>query len=225
MNFHVIDAPQRSPEWFTARLGKLTGSRAADMLATIKSGGEAAGRRNLRVQLLLERITGRSQETGFVTPAMQAGIDREVDACAVYEALTGHLLTSTGFLVHDSILAGCSLDGHVGDFEGIIEIKSPLAATHLEYVKSGVIPGDYLKQILHGLWISGAQWCDWLSYHPDFPKALRVKLVRVVRDEAAIAAYEKAALAFLAEVDREVDALATLADVGSVLREATTAHA
>ncbi len=203
------DAPQRSDAWFAARLGKLTGSRAADMLATIKS-GEAAARRNLRVQLVLERVTGKSQENGFVSQAMQTGIEREVDAAAIYEAVTGRILTQSGFLAHDTLAAGCSLDGHVGAFEGIIEIKSPQPPAHLEYLKTGTVPGDYLKQILHGLWITGASWCDWLSYNPDFPESLQVKLVRIPRDEGAIAAYEKAVIAFLADVDRECADLAVL---------------
>jgi len=210
MKIHPAD--QRSPEWFTARLGKLTGSRAKDMLATIKN-GEAAPRRNLRVQLVLERLTGRSQENGYQSHAMQQGIEREVDAFAVYEGLTGTLLTSSGFLEHDTLMAGCSLDGHVGDFEGLVEIKCPQAATHLDYLKTGTIPGDYYKQITHALWITGAQWCDWLSFNPDFPEPLQVKLVRVVRSEAAIAAYETAATAFLAEVDQELETVQQLAAV------------
>lgn len=208
----IIDVPQRSPEWFTARLGKLTGSRASDMLATgATPKKEAAGRRNLRVQLVLERITGRSQERGYVSAAMQQGIDREVDAYATYEALTGRLLTSSGFIAHDTVQAGCSLDGHVGDFEGIIEIKSPIPATHLDYLKTGKIPGDYYAQIVHGLWLTGAQWCDWLSYNPDFPEPLQVKLVRVVRNEAEIDNYEVMARAFLAEVEKETAAVEQMA--------------
>lgn len=203
MTFTICDAPQRSPEWVAARLGRLTGSRAADMLATIQK-GEAAGRRNLRVQLVLERITNRSQDKAFVSAAMQEGIDREAAAYAYYEASTGQLLTRTGFLSHRTILAGCSLDGHVGNFEGIIEIKCPLAATHLEYVKTGVIPGEYQKQITHGLWISGAAWCDWLSFHPDFPEPLQGKLVRVLAKDLDLAAYEAQAVKFLAEVAAEV---------------------
>ena len=210
--FTIIDAPQRSPEWFAARLGRLTGSRASDMLATLKSGGEAAGRRNLRVQLVLERVTGKSQENGYQSAAMTQGIEREVDACALYEALTGDVLTPTGFVAHTELLAGCSLDGHVGDFEGLIEVKSPIAATHLEYLTTDVIPGDYLKQIQHNLWITGAGWCDWLSFNPDFPAPLRAKLVRVERDNAAIKAYELLARVFLREVDTEVEHLLRMVD-------------
>jgi len=216
----VHDVTQRSPEWHQLRLGKVTGSVAADMLATIKSGGEAAGRRNLRVRLVLERVTGRSQENGYQSAAMQQGIEREPDAYALYEALTGRLLTSSGFIAHDTLAAGCSLDGYVpygNEFEGIIEIKSPIAATHLEYVKTGVVPGEYLKQIQHGLWLTGARWCDWLSFNPDFPEGLQVKLVRVRRDEAALAEYEKKLTNFLAEVDREVEALATMTNLAGQL--------
>lgn len=216
MTFKVIDAEQRSPAWFRARAGRLTGSRAADMLATVKS-GEAAGRRNLRTQLMLERMTGRPQGSTFESPAMIQGSQREAEALDRLEAEQGYIFTRTGFLAADGILAGCSLDGHVGEFEGIIEAKAPLAATHLDYLKSGKIPGEYLKQITHNLWISGAQWCDWLSFNPDFPEHLQIKIVRVERDEAAIEAYDKAARTFLEEVDRE---LRSLADIGAQLEAA-----
>lgn len=183
------------------------------MLATLKSGkGEAASRRNLRVQLALERVTGRSLDSGFQSKAMEQGIEREFDAALAYEALTGQFLTPTGFLSHYILRAGCSLDGHVGDFEGIIEIKSPIPATHLEYLRTGKIPGDYYSQVIHGLWISGAAWCDWMSYSPEFPEPLQVKLVRVERNEAEILAYELAVRLFLDEVDREVSAVVQMAE-------------
>jgi len=208
-NFTIIDAPQRSDAWFAARVGRLTGSVVGEMLAKIQK-GEAAGRRNLRLRLVLEQVTGKPQEPSFVSPAMTTGIEREDAAFAAFESLTGNLAVRTGFLAHNTLKAGCSLDGHVGAYEGIIEIKSPQPPAHLEYLKTGTVPGDYLKQILHGLWITGAAWCDWLSYNPDFPEALQVKLVRIPRDEPAIAAYEKAVVLFLADVDRECADLAAL---------------
>jgi hypothetical protein len=72
VSFTVVMAEQRSPEWFAARLGRLTGSRAADMLATIKS-GEAAARRDLRVQLVVERLTSTLQEERSSTRRCSAG--------------------------------------------------------------------------------------------------------------------------------------------------------
>jgi len=211
VNFTIVNAAQRSDAWKAARLGRLTGSRAADMLSTGRSGAEAAGRRNLRVQLVLERVTGKPQERSFQSAAMQHGIETEDEACATYEALTGTLLERTGFLSHNTLMVGCSLDSHVGDFEGIVEIKCPIPATHWEYLQTGKVPGDYLKQVTHGLWVSGAQWCDWMSYEPSFPETLRAKIVRVPRDEAAIDAYQRAALTFLSEVAIECDKVAVMA--------------
>jgi putative phage-type endonuclease len=205
-SFTVIEAEQRSPEWFQARLGRLTGSRAADMLATIKS-GEAAARRDLRVQLACERLTGTLQEDAFVNAAMQRGIDCEPLAFSAYESLTGNVAHRTGFLSHNTLMVGCSLDGHVGDFAGILECKCPKSATHLSYLKSGQVPPAYLPQIIHNLWVTGAAWCDFLSFDDRFPQALQTVLVRHERDEKQIASYALAAGLFLAEVEAEVDAV------------------
>lgn len=218
-NVTVIAAEQRSPAWFAVRLGRLTGSVAGDMLAKIKS-GEAAGRRNLRNRLVLERLTGRSQDTDFVSPAMQAGIDREASAFAAYEALTGVMAQRSGFLAHDVYMAGCSLDGHVGEFVKLMSIKCRQPSAHLEFLKSGTIGAAAMAQIRHELWITGALEHDYFSWNPDFPPTLQARVVTVTRDEAEIPAYEAAALAFLAEVEAECLAVATMADLGDVLRKA-----
>ena len=209
MNFTIIDAEQRSPEWFQARAGRLTGSRACDMLATIKS-GEAAARRDYRMQLVCERLTGQPQEDGFVNAAMQRGIDLEPQAFAAYEALTGAVAVRTGFLAHTSYLAGCSLDGHVDGFTGIVEIKCPKSATHLKYLRDGLVPKDYLPQITHNLWITGAAYCDFLSFDDRFPPELQVFYVRAWAKDCDVPAYEAQALKFLAEVETEVNAIKTM---------------
>lgn len=204
-SFAVIDAPQRSEAWFKARLGRLTGSRAKDMLAVIKS-GEAASRRDLRMQLVVERLTDHLQEDTYVNAAIQRGIDCEPLAFAAYEARTGHIAERSGFLMHLDHLAGCSLDGHVDGFTGIVELKCPKSATHFAYLRNGGIPTEHLPQITHGLWVTGAEWCDFLSFDNRFPPQLQTFLVRVWAKDLDIAGYEKKALAFLEEVAREVDA-------------------
>ena len=207
VSFIIIDADQRSAEWFQARAGRLTGSRASDMLATIKS-GEAAARRDYRMQLVCERLTGQPQEDAFINAAMQRGIDMEPHAFAAYEALTGAVAVRTGFLSHTEHLAGCSLDGHVDGFTGIVEIKCPKSATHLKYWRGkGEAPSDYLPQITHNLWITGAAWCDFLSFDDRFPAEFQTFLVRVNRADVDITGYEAKALAFLAEVETEVSVL------------------
>lgn len=210
----VHEVAQRTPEWHALRLGRVTSSCAADMLSSLKSDPkkEAAGRRNLRVRLVLERITGRSGESNFVSVAMQQGTRREADALLLYEAISGRLLRSVGFVTHDTLMAGCSPDGVVGEFAGIVEAKCPLPATHLDYLRTGQIPGEYMKQIWHQLWITGAGWCDWISYSPDFPEPLQMRMVRVERDEVAVKSYELLLRQFLAEVDREAAEVAAMAE-------------
>jgi hypothetical protein len=212
VSFTICEAEQRSPEWFLARVGRLTGSCASDMLATIKS-GEAAARRDLRARLVVERLTGQPQEDGYTNAVMQRGIDLEPAAFAAYEAHTGRMARRTGFLTHDSLMAGCSLDGDVDNFAGIVEMKCPKSATHLGYLRSGVVPANHLPQILHNLWISGAQWCDFVSFDDRFPEGLQFFCVRVPRVEIDVLAYAKCAEKFLAEVNEELDSVRGLLQV------------
>lgn len=206
MTFHVSECEQRSPEWFAARLGRLTGSRASDMLAKIKS-GEAAARRDLRMQLVVERLTGKPQDEGFVSPAMQRGIDLEAAAIAAYEGATGNLVRRTGFLACDDLMAGCSLDGDVDGFHGLIEAKCPKSATHLGYLRAQAVPSEHRAQMLHNCWVSGAEWCDFVSYDDRFPPELSLFIVRYTPTPLELTDYEMAARTFLAEVDRELDAV------------------
>lgn len=204
MKFLVVECEQRSDAWRAARLGKVCGSKASDMLATNKDGKPAASRRNLLTQLVLERITGRSQEGGYQSKFMEQGHEREDEARRFYEATTGRLLSEVGFLQHPELAAGVSLDGYAGDISapsGLIEIKCPIPATHLEYVETGIVPGDYLKQVSHALFITGAPWCDWFSYNPDFPDPLKAKLVRVTAEGLNLKQYEVSLRIFLKDVD------------------------
>jgi len=209
MNFTIIDAEQRSDEWFSARAGRLTGSVAAGILAKIKT-GEAAARRDLRMKLALERITGKPDEDGYVSKEMQRGIDMEPVALGEYEIATGVIVQRTGFLSCESIMAGCSLDGHIDDFAGIVEYKCPKSATHYRYLRDGGIPSEHRVQCLHNLWVSGAQWCDFVSFDDRFPERLQLFVARMVRDESAIKEYEAEAMRFLAEVAIDVKEISEL---------------
>jgi len=204
---------QRTDAWRLARCGRLTSSRAADMCATRKDGSEAAGRKHLRTQLVLERLTGVPQERDdFQSPAMLSGIAREADALAAYEAETGALVRPGGFVAHDTLLAGCSPDGDVGDFTGLVEVKCRQSANHLEYLKTGSISRDHLLQITHQLWITGAAWVDYVSFDDRFPPALQLRIVRIARTDVDLRLYELNVRAFLAEVDAELAAVTQLVE-------------
>lgn len=206
----IIQCEQRSPEWYAARLGRLTGSRVAEAFAKLKSGGEAAGRRNTRVQLVLERLTGQAQENGYHSPDMDRGLELEAEACRAYEAETGILVESVGFVAHDELMAGCSPDGLTLD--GGIEMKCPKAATHLDYLRGG-LPNEYFLQSVHGLWLTGRAWWDFVSYHPTFPESLRLKIARIHAKDVDLAAHELGVRLFLDEVEKEVLSLGALAAV------------
>jgi len=225
--FTVIDCDQRTDAWRAARLGRLTSSRAAAMLSVPRSKGEkeTSGRRNLRWQLALERLAGTSLESDYQSNAMADGVAREADALRLYEATTGILLRRCGFLSHVDLMTGASLDAYVGDFRRIVEAKAPIAATHGEFIQSGEVPLDYVRQITQQLYISGAEACDYISYNPDFPERLRLRIVTVLRTDAAMEAHDKALRAFLAEVDRQVEMLSTMADPAGQLARAAAAVA
>ena len=201
-NFTVHSAPQGSAEWLAARLGRVTASRMKDVLATIKS-GEAAARRDYRTQLVCERLTGQPQDDVFVSADMQRGTDLEPVARAAYEAQTGQWVEQVGFLAHNEMMAGGSPDGVVGDYDGLIEIKCPRAATHIKWMRAGGVPADHLAQIRMLLWLTGAGWCDFISYCPQMPENLRVYVVRAERVAEESAAIEKEIDRFLFDVDTD----------------------
>jgi putative phage-type endonuclease len=217
MGYTVITADQRTPEWFAARLGCITASRASDIVAQIKS-GEAAARRDYRMQLVCERLTGAVQEDGYTNAEMSRGIELEPEAVLAYEHATGRTVTKVGFLRSDEFMAGASPDGVIGDFDGLIELKCPKSATHLRYVRAGVVPSDYLPQMAHQLWISGAPWVDFVSYDPRFPSTLQTFIARLTREQADLDTYIAKARAFLVEVDAEVSALQTMTNLSAQLR-------
>jgi hypothetical protein len=137
-------------------------------------------------------------------------MDKEADAFAAYEAHSGNVVRRTGFLSHLHLMAGCSLDGDVDDFAGVVEIKCPMSATHFGYLKAGTVPSKHMPQILHNLWITGAAWCDFVSFDPRFPEHLQLFVHRVNRNDMDILAYSKCAEKFLEEVDNECAAMTAL---------------
>jgi putative phage-type endonuclease len=222
-NFEVIDAEQRSPRWFQARAGRVTASRAADFLAKTKS-GYSTSRKNLLVQLVAERLTGLPQEDGYQSPAMLRGIELEPQAFAAYESTTGQMARKVGFLAHTHLPIGASPDGVIGDFDGILELKVPNPATHLGYLKARTLPPDYRPQIAHQLLVSGAAYCDFMSYGPNFPDHLQTFLVRVYRADVDLPGYEQELATFLEEVQNELAAVMTMTNPVAQMR-AVVAHA
>ena len=188
---------QRTEEWFAARLGKITASRVADVLAKIKS-GESASRKNYKMELVVQRLTGKAGES-FTNAAMEWGTEQEPFARMAYEAHTGTFVKEEGFVDHPTIEGfGCSPDGIVG--EGLIEIKAPNTANHIETVLENKAPSKYIPQMQCQMAVTGAKWCDFVSFDPRVPEDLQLFVVRVERDQEYIDSMEVEVKQFLSEV-------------------------
>lgn len=189
---------QRSDEWFAARLGKVTASRIADVCARTKSGW-GASRKNYMADLVAERLSGKRTE-GFTNAAMQWGTDQEPEARIAYEFYRDATVVEAGFVPHPSIAeTGASPDGYVGD-DGLVEIKCPNTATHLETLQGAKLPEKYFLQIQWQLACTERQWCDFASYDPRLPESMRLHVERVKRDDEAIKAIEQDVTDFLNEL-------------------------
>jgi putative phage-type endonuclease len=198
---------QRSAEWFAARCGKVTASRMADVVAKTAK-GYGASRANYMAELVVERLTGKSTE-GFTNAAMQWGTEQEPFARDAYSAKTGELVTETGFVPHPRIEnAGASPDGIVG--AGLVEIKCPNTASHIDYLLSLEPPQKYYYQMQWQMACCMAEWCDWVSYDPRMPQDLQLLIVRIYRDEDCIKMLEAEVETFLSELDAKVSALKEL---------------
>ena len=195
---------QRTPEWFAARCGKVTASRMADVVAKTAK-GYGASRANYMAELVVERLTGKPTE-GFTNAAMQWGTDQEPFARDAYSAKTGELVTEVGFVNHPRIEnAGASPDGIVGT--GLVEIKCPNTASHIEYLMSKEPPQKYYYQMQWQMACAMAEFCDWVSYDPRMPQELQLLIVRIYRDEDCIKMLEAEVETFLSELDAKVKAL------------------
>ena len=193
---------QRSDDWFTARLGKVTASKVKDVMAKGRAGAPSATRQNYMMQLLCERLTGRRDE-GFTSAAMQRGNDLEPVARSAYEVGAGVMTVETGLILHPSIEGfGASPDGLVGS-SGMLEIKCPNTAQHIATLQSGSHDPQYEWQMLAQMACAERDWVDFVSFDDRLPDELQYVCFRFYRDEGLISAME-------AEVRRFLDELASL---------------
>jgi putative phage-type endonuclease len=192
---------QGSELWFQMRLGKITASRITDVIAQVKS-GEAAGRENYRIELVCERLTGKPTE-GFTNAHMERGTELEPFARAWYEVETGEFVKQVPFVDHPTIKnAGASPDGIIG--EGLIEIKCPMAKTHIKYLLEDRVPAKYMPQMAWQMACTHSKWVDFVSYCPELPQDMQMFIKRYERDDAYIAELEAKVIEFDTEVEQVI---------------------
>lgn len=207
----MTEIVQGTPEWFAARCGLVTASRVADVVARTKSGW-AASRANYEAQLIAERLTGVVAEV-FTNEAMRWGTDTEPFARAAYEFYRNADVTEVGFVAHPRITeSGASPDGLVGG-DGLVEIKCPNTATHIDTLLGATVPAKYLTQMQWQMACTGRTWCDFVSFDPRMPETMRLFVARVPRDADRIAELEAEVEAFLIELRQKVDRLRAAYDL------------
>ena len=197
---------QRTDDWFAARLGKVTASRVADVIAKTKT-GYSASRENYMAQLVVERLT-QTKTDSYTNSAMQWGTDQEPFARAAYEAAQGVMVEEVGFIPHPTIeWAGASPDGLVGD-DGLVEIKCPETKGMIEVLLTQKVPQKYFTQMQFQMACTGRKWCDFVSYCAEFGNSEHALFItRVMRDDDFIADAEKAVIQFLTEVELQLNQL------------------
>ena len=202
---------QESKDWMLDRCGQFTASRSSDLMAKTKS-GPSAMRGNLLALLAVERLTGQPVET-YQNDAMRRGTELEAEARDAYSFTTGNAVTESGFVRYAELPnTGCSPDGYVGT-EGLVEIKCPASmAKHLDALRSGSHAQEYRWQLQHQMLCTGTPWVDAVSYDPRFPDHLQLAIVRVLRDESAIAELVQAITVADAEVESIVEELKSRKD-------------
>jgi putative phage-type endonuclease len=193
---------QQTNEWFAARLGKVTASRVADVIAKTKT-GYSASRDNYMAQLICERLTGQKGES-FTNAAMEWGTQTEPLARSAYENARSLLVKEVGFINHPRIeMSGASPDGLVGD-DGLVEIKCPNTATHIDTLLSGKVPTKYITQMQWQMLCCQRKWCDFVSFDNRLPEHLQLFVQEVEFDPEYCAMLEKEVSQFLAELDSKV---------------------
>lgn len=188
-----VDMEQRSDEWIAARVGIPTAS-SFDKIITTKGEPSKQAQKYL-YQLAGERVLHATEES-FHSQMMDRGAERELEAIKFYELTNDVEIHRVGICYLDEEKnVACSPDGLVGD-KGMVEIKCPMIATHVGYLLGGDLPSEYFQQVQGQLYITGREWCDFLSYYPG----LKPFLIRVMRDEVFIKKLEVALGEFVKEL-------------------------
>lgn len=193
----VLDVEQQSPEWFAARCGIPTASNF-DKIVTTKGESSKQYKKYL-YQLAGELVAGSREET-YQNAAMTRGIELEAEARELYELVTDNSVDTVGICyANEDKKYSCSPDGLIGE-DGVLEIKCPLMATHVEYLLKGKLPTTYFQQVQGQLFVTNKKWCDFVSYYP----ALKPLIVRVERDEEFISKLEVALTNFCNELQEVI---------------------
>lgn len=159
----IYNCEQGSEAWFQARCGRITGTRFKDLMA-----GESTDTyKKLVSNIVCEIITGKMEET-YSNANMEHGVETEPLARIEYESIFDVEVKQVGFIIPDEDhkyhdLIGISPDGLL-PYNGILEIKCPLARTHLDYIEANRLPTEYRYQVQGQLFVTEYDHCHFMSF-------------------------------------------------------------
>lgn len=200
----IKDIEQGSEEWHSMRLGKVTASRMADVISKGRGNAPSKTSETYMIELIAEMITGKAKPF-FENDAMRWGTETEDQARAMYELNSGNEVKEVAFIEHSEHI-GVSPDGLIGD-DGLLEIKCPTSITQIKRALIGNYSADYKAQIQMQLWVSGREWCDFLSFDPRIDCEASYLLERVYRDEDYIAEMEVKTISFVKNMLEQLNKL------------------
>jgi hypothetical protein len=192
-------AEQGSQEWLEMRLGHVTASNVAKVLAK----GEGKTRESYKWDLISQRLT-KVIEEGYTNAEMQHGKDTEFQARMAYEVANDVFVQQVDFIKHPTIdWVGVSPDGLIND-DGLVEIKCPKTVTHLNTYATKQVPKQYIPQMQMQMWITGRNWNDFVSFDPRLPVHLQYICIRLFRDEEYLKVMQLEVEKLLAEIEIEL---------------------
>lgn len=198
---------QRTPEWYQARIGKLTASRMAEAMSFKKNGAPTKARERYMMEIVAERQTDIIVPH-YVTPYMEWGTATEPEAKDAARKILCLDIHEFGFVDHPEIdLFGASPDGGLED-DGLIEIKCPQTATHMLWLKNNVVPEERKPQMIAQLLCTGRRYCKFMSYDPRFTaRPIFYKHFAPTQEERD--SVENAAIQFLNEAEQLFELVTT----------------
>lgn len=195
----ILDMEQGTPEWRGARLGIVTASKFATVMAQGRGGGDSKTRREYMLKLMGERLTGEPMHN-YQNDHMERGKEMEAEARDMYVFLSELEPKQVGFIRNGKV--GCSPDSLIGN-DGMLEIKTKLAHLQLDVLLGDALPSEHVAQVQGQLWVAEREWCDFVSYWPR----LKPFMKRVYRDEttiakiaAAVSVFENEMVGLLAQI-------------------------
>jgi len=179
-----FDLTHNTDEWYLTRAGMATSS-SFDKIIT-PTGKPSAQAESYANQIVAELMLGKPIERGFSNYSTEWGHENEGNAQMLYCINNDVDIKSGGFFCNDELTLGTSPDCIVlkdGKEVGICEIKCPEnPSIHVEFMLAQKINPKYIPQVQGQLLITGFEWCDWFSYHPELPD----NQIRIYRDEVYI---------------------------------------